>query len=806
MPNRTLTGRARGRGRGARVALLAAVVALLAGVLPVRAASSIEIEARALVGGRYEVGGWLGIAVTLSNEGEPTEGYVVSQTETGTARRFVEMPAGARKVVMLYVQPEAFQRQVVVAYDEPNGRVEASVQVSVLEQSNDQVAIFGDGTGSLRTQLLASDEIGGPEPIVLAPADIPDRPEPLGGLSSIVWAGDSGSLSEAQRRALERWVGEGGQLIVVAGGDWQARTAAFVDLLPVAELGGVDDVALDELAAWTGETEAPLETATVATGELREGARALITADGGEVLASMRSIGAGRVVLIGPDVATEDFRGWAGSPRLWARMLPTNALFEQFFGGGVPIRQEMEGSMTGALGTIPALDVPPAELLLAVIVAYILLIGPVSYIVLRRVDRRELAWVTAPLLVVLFSACSYGIGRTLKGSDVVLNQIAIIRGTSEGSSATVDTFAGIVSPDRSTYDLSVDADALLGRLARQDGVRPAPVQLEQGQPARLRGLSVPVFGFEAVRATGVVEHTGALAVSWESRNGAVVGVVTNTSDDALEDVAFVSTAGGERIGDLAPGASAEFTLPGTNFNGSSAADQVYGFGGFGTGDEEQRVITLRRQVIDGLVGFASMGPAGIDVGRRGPYLIGWHDDAGPMPVTVEGLQARTYTSAVEVLSVRPTIASGQVTIAPHQMGIHVIETEGDANPGGPGMMTLGDGSATYSISLPLDAAGLSASEVSILVAPDPSFLLNDQGGFGGMWPEGFTVELQHPTTGEWSMLGDLSQQSRFEIEDPADAISATGRIVLRISGVAVNPNFGQSGVFPSAEVSGVIGE
>ena len=800
MTNRTLSGRA------ARVAMLVAVAALLVGVLPARAASSVEIEARALVGGRYEVSGWLAVAVTLVNEGEPTEGFVLSQTEAGTARRFVEMPAGARKVVMLYVQPEAFQRQLTVSYDEPNGRVDATVQVSVLQQSNDQVAVIGDAAGNLRPQLIGSDDIDAPEPIVLGPADIPERPEPLDGLSAIVWASDSASLTEAQRRAIERWIGDGGQLVVVAGGDWQARTSAFAELLPLENLAGVDDVAQEELAAWSGETEAPVAEAPVATGDLRDGARALVTAESGEILASMRSVGAGRVVLIGPDMATEDFRGWAGSPRLWSRLLPTNALFEQFFGGGVPIRQEMESAMTGALGTVPALDVPPAELLLVVIVGYILLIGPISYFVLRRVDRRELAWVTAPLLVVLFSACSYGIGRSLKGSDVVINQISIVRGSDEGSTATVDTFAGIVSPDRNTYDLSVEADALLGRLARQDGLRVEPVQLEQGEPARLRGLTIPVFGFEGVRATGIVEHASALSVTWRSDGEDIAGTVTNTSDTALQDVAYISSSGGERIGDLGPGESADFSLPGQNFNGSSAADQVYGFGGFDNADEAQRVVTLRRQVIDALVGFAGFGPVGIDISGRGPYLIGWRDDPGPMPVTVEGLQSRAYTSAVEVLSVRPVLGSGEVTIGPARMGVDVIATEGDATSGGPGMMNLGDGSATYSIALPLEAAGLVPSEVEIIVGPDPSFVLSDPGGFGGSWPQGFTLELQDPRTGEWTLLGDLSDQNAFEVEDPADAVSSTGRIVIRISGVPIDPNFGMSSVFPSAQIRGVIGE
>jgi hypothetical protein len=793
--------------RGLRVAVLAATMALLVAPMPARAASAVDIEARALVGGRYEVGGWLALSVSLVNEGEPTSGHVVAGTSLGSVQRFVEMPAGARKVVMLYVQPEAFQREVTVSYDEPNGRVDARVEVRVLEQSNDQVVVVGDGTGALRPQLIGDGgEFSGPEPIALGPSDIPERPEPLGGLSAIVWAGDSTTLTEAQRRALERWIGDGGQLIVLGGGDWQSRTAAFADLLPLENLAGVDDVPQAAFAAWAGEAEAPVASATVSTGDLRDGATPLVTTDEGAILMSMRPVGAGRVILIGSDLATDEYRGWTGAPRLWTRLLPTNAALEQFFGGEFPIRQEMENSMSGALSTLPALDVPPAELLLIVIVAYILLIGPVSYFVLRRVDRRELAWVTAPLLVVVFTACSYGIGRTMKGGDVLVNEISVVRTAAEGGSATVDTFAGIVSPDRSTYDLTVDADALIGQLTRTDGLTRLTddVEIDQGEPAHLRGLTIPVFGFEAVRATGIVEHEAALSVAWTTQDGEVIGTVTNNSDVAIDDVAYISTNGGERIGSLAPGASAEFTLPGANFNGSSAADQVYGFGGFETGDEEQRLITLRRQVIDSLVGYASFGPVNVDVGRRGPYVIGWSDDPGPMPVVIDGLQAQVYRSSVEVLSVRPALASGEVTILPHQMGIDVIATEGQADPGGAGMMLLGEGSATWSIALPLESAGMVPSEVEIFFGPDPSFVLSDPGGAGGFWPEGFNAEVQHPVTGEWTQLGDLSRESTFDIDDPSTVLSDTGRIVVRVTGVDANPNFGQSSVYPSAQVSGVL--
>ena len=137
MINRTAGSGARGWALPvAGLALL--LVALLLPAIPVRAASSIQIEARGLVGGRYAVGGWMGIAVTLVNDGEPTQGTLAAATESGSVQRFVEMPAGARKEVMLYLQPEAFQRQVTIQFQEPNGTVEAIVETRVLEQTSSQ--------------------------------------------------------------------------------------------------------------------------------------------------------------------------------------------------------------------------------------------------------------------------------------------------------------------------------------------------------------------------------------------------------------------------------------------------------------------------------------------------------------------------------------------------------------------------------------------------------------------------------------------------------------------------------------------
>jgi len=796
--------------RGAfTLALLLAAIA----PFPARAASAVEIEARALLAGRYEAGGWAAIEVTLVNDATPTEGWLAIDTDAGTVRRFVEMPAGSRKGVTLYVQPSGFQRQVEVRYEEPNGTVRTTAEVSVFEQFRDQVAIVGDGSGSLRAQLAGGLFAEAPEPVSLGAADIPDRPEALSGLGTIVWAADSGTLGDGQRQALERWTAEGGRLIVVAGPDWQARTAAFVALLPVEGIAAVDGVSQAEMAVWAGSEAPPVERATVASGSLRADARNLVAADDGTPLLSLRPFGAGQVILVGPDVSADAFRGWDGSASLWARMLPTEALFESAFGGGMPDREQMASSMQQALNTLPSLDVPPAELLLAVIVGYILLIGPVSYLVLRRLDRRELAWVTAPVLVVVFTACSYGIGVSLKGSEVIVNQLAILKSSAAGTAATVETYAGVFSPTRGTFDLLVEADALFAQLRGADGRETlvpgsAPtVAAEQGDPARLRQLAVTAGGYEFLRADGVVEHEPVLQVSWAHEDGSIVGTVTNIGDVALDDVAYISVAGGEMVGALEPGESGTFVAESAGLNQSSASDQVYGFGGFDLSDPDRRRIVARRGVIDALVGYAGWAPSGPDLGgagRRGPFVIGWHSGEGPMPILVEDAETQRYAEIAEVVSIQPELGGGEVVIGAGQMGISV-ETEGDVTMLGPGTASITTGSATYGISLPLAASNMTVSEVEIIIGPEPTSVVQDPGGFGGLWPRGTIVELRDPASGEWRALGDLSESHQYTIDDPASAVSATGRIEVRISFEGPpDPNVGQPSVFVSANVTGVI--
>ena len=805
--------------RTGRLARLAAAVLLAASVLPalvapVSAADAITLDARALVGGRFESNGWIAIAATLTNGGSPVTGYLAADGEDGTVRRLVELPAGAHKLVTLYLRPAPFVRTVAIRYETPEGAslATASTDARVLERTSGNVAIIGDGAGNLRPQLTGRGA-GFPEPIPLAPGDLPERAEPLRGIETIIWAGDSGALTEAQQRSIERWVAAGGQLVVLGGPDWQARSAAFESLLPVEHLASRDDSSAATLATWAGASQPEgASQLTAAVGDLRAGAVSLVQDAAGDTLFAAITRGAGRVSFVGIDLATEPFRTWAGGSALWTRLIPDDRIIEQWGGVG-PVDDEVANVMSQALANLPSLAVPSAALLLAVIAGYILLIGPLSYLVLRRLDRRELAWIVAPILVVIFSGVSYGIGASMKGSQIIVNQIAIVRSATDGTAASISTYAGVFSPTRATYDLTVRGDALVSALAANNidptfGGETFDYTTEQGDPAHLRGLAVSVFGLQAVRAEAVIPYTPSLRVTWSVIGANLEGRATNDGLEPMQDVAVISPNGGVMIGSLAPGDSKTFRMPLRNLTGSSASQQVYGTTAFDSSTAAQRQVSVRSQVIDALVGYSGGFPgkmggvvAGID---RGPFVIGWHADDAPLEVEIDGQQVQRYAQSVEVLSGGTGLGPGPVTLSPSELTTEVLATDGDASQPQPGSVTMANGEVTFRMGLPLEAASLEPTAVTIVVGTDAGTIFYDQENVGAFLPSGFRLAVYDVSAADWVDLGDLSQRSRFEVEDASRVLDGSGRILVKISASGIPAAMGQVSVFVGARVAGVV--
>ena len=113
--------------------------------------------------------------------------------------------------------------------------------------------------------------------------------------------------------------------------------------------------------------------------------------------------GSGSVTLLGFDPAAD----WIANIRRLRRTCGDACCRR---GRSVACRSSTTTCSCSAVSQLPSLALPPIGGLILLLGAYILLIGPINYLVLVRLDRREWAWFTMPILIIVFGVGAYGFG------------------------------------------------------------------------------------------------------------------------------------------------------------------------------------------------------------------------------------------------------------------------------------------------------------------------------------------------------------------------------------------------------------
>ncbi|MEA2675392.1 MAG: hypothetical protein QOI92_2584, partial [Chloroflexota bacterium] len=439
MPHRPADRIARPAGQARRrvalrLASVLAIVALAAGPLALAgaAAGPLTMDARMLLQGHARAGAWAAIQVDLKNDGPPIQGELRVAAGSQSNARYamtVTLPTGSHQLYVLHIQPPAFGRSVKVDLVQ-NEQVVTSATVAYLIHDATQliVGVLAERPAAIVSQIhLPAGATGGAAVVVpLTVADLPERAEGWAVLDRLVWQDvDSNQLTPLQLDALRRWIAAGGRLVIVGGSAGIGTLSAFPDdLLPYRPTATLD---LDpvQLISLTGPLPDGAATLPAMGGSLAHG-RALASS-GDRTVAAELAYGSGRVTLLGFDPTTK----WLGDSKaidaLWRSVLPDRL--------GDPGLLIDDSQLVQAVYQLPLLQLPPTSGLLVIIVAYIVIIGPINYLVLKRLDRRELAWITMPVLVGTFALAAFGYGSFLRGTDVVVNEVAIVRGAPDATEA-----------------------------------------------------------------------------------------------------------------------------------------------------------------------------------------------------------------------------------------------------------------------------------------------------------------------------------------------------------------------------------
>jgi len=504
-----------GRGRHGFAALALLSLSL---AFSVRAALQFDVFVGYGSGGGNDgivrEGSWFPVACEIFNDGQGFDAvfeFSSRQIGAGQSRRMkIELPANTRK---RFVFPVFAGASRYASWDarllDARGRLQAErLDLRSQDLSWESVLLGGVARSFAGLPTLPPPKTNrGPQTRVarMTSEQFPDNPFALEGLRALYLNSEKAiELKVPQAAALLAWVHGGGELIL---GIEQAQdvtsTKWLRELLPVELTGATTNRSGGELQSWLAsgvdlrapEAEwgpgpsphpsrpgqpppmrsrgpgAPAGTNPYAllradaafeeggfftfTGALRDGT--VVVSAGGQPLAVSAPRGRGQVTVLLFSPEREPFKSWKHRAWFWARLLRIPGDFFEA-SNPIPYGGWSLDAVFGAMIETRQVRKLPVEWLLALLVLYLIVIGPLDHWWLKKINRQMLTWLTFPAYVALFSLLIYYIGYKLRAGETEWNELHLVDvlPRSERVELRGRTFASLYSSVNAKYKLASD--------------------------------------------------------------------------------------------------------------------------------------------------------------------------------------------------------------------------------------------------------------------------------------------------------------------------------------------------------------
>ena len=775
-------------------ALLAALALPIAAIPGQAATNPVTLTVHVGYQDVVKAGGWMPVTIDAKNTGAGVDGMLEVQealnAQPGVSgftiyQEPISLASGSSKRVRLYLVENTSgatitaritqQGRVVVSQDSGSGAT-TSALIGVLSDQNaalDDFAAVHPGGIAARVVHLRADDI--------ADSAIPLRAFDILAIDDFA----TDSLTSGQRAAIADYVAAGGDLLIGTGAAWRKTLAGLPPAILPMQITGTSVI---DTAAIGGAA------VDVATGTVTNGVAWL--SDGGRPLILERSYGDGLVTM-----STFDWNQQpvvvAGASRTILRQVMSRAFFAQAgsaqnvpYGGmgpapmgfgSQPSIASRSSALTPVLGNLPGLDLPSLQLTGALVLIYVLLVGPVNYLVLGAMRRRALAWVTVPLIALLAAGGAYGAGLFTKGRSVQTNQIAIVHVQPGSDHAYQETYTGVIPPSRGDYQATAAGDRLLiSPIATNNGYAYAgSVRVNvANNEVTLSGMTAfALGGFATEGMTAAPKLTAHVALV----NGQLQGTVENHSNVTFTDGVLIAGDNFQTIGELKPGASATVNLTpkASTSLGQPLYMRIYNQSGnyYGPGGPSvsaaERDNFAKSQVLSLLptgAGFKGVGSA-----SAAPILVAWTHQSF-QDLSVNGSHPRSTSLAAVVLS----LSVDRIGTGPLPAGLvsgRIVDVVGDSqSQGPPGMLLMQNGAVTYEFAPGL-TGGTHLTGLSV----------NAQNPYGPKFgPPGNTTQTGGVTGQVWDWANaswtTIAYQDNGTTVLPDSAVEpSTGLIRLRVS-------------------------
>ncbi|WKT77881.1 hypothetical protein [Lysinibacillus fusiformis] len=361
-------------------------------------------------------------------------------------------------------------------------------------------------------------------------------------------------LAQKQQEALLKWVQDGGTLLLGASDQVDATAGIFKVYLPMSlsqEMTSISAEILTKLSGGGIFTQ-PI---SIHTATNHEGSLPVLT-ENNIVLASKKKIGSGEIIQTAFSLGDQPLASMDGYAALLAKLIDIQSISQQgMMSQGQSPLDQISYELRNINELFPSFEVSVSYMLI-VIILYIIIIGPVLYFVLKKVDKREHAWWIIPVFSIVLSIGLFIVGAKDRIVQPQVQQSAFYRVNEDSSlngyyvESILTNRSGdfIVNTDKNTTAVAMrnynNFTGTVGDLHESSYIK----ENANGSTLTLRDLnywSVQSFGGKTS-----AQNIGKMDVDITLKNEKLTGTVKNNFPFELKDVTLISGVKEVKLGDI----------------------------------------------------------------------------------------------------------------------------------------------------------------------------------------------------------------------------------------------------------------
>lgn len=575
-----------------QIRLLSLILCLAVLTLPSYADSAVVIEANTSFS-QMAPQGVVPFSVRVTNNGPSANGDLTVKPEgyASISRSYhypIDLPSGTTKVFTVYPAMANMSDKAVFDFEGNANAKEVTVIVPGIEGK--QIGVIGNAMGGLSALRSNSDTLrhqrGSPPNQLYTdcyarPEDAPAKAVGYSALIRLVLTSGCERMTPEQWAAIRDWVVQGGSLVVVGGADisW-LQTPALLSLLPVTNIttGPVAPFAVS-VAGSLPYLPTGKDPVALAVGTLKPGAEDVASGSGNPTLTRW-DLGTGSVEFAGFNPFEKPYRADPNVRQLLVAMLhaarPAVA-YGALWDDAAMQTPMISGTPQPGIDSNPfKVQLPAISLVVWLLTAYFVLVVPVTYFLLRKLKKLEMAWFTSPLLSIAFSFIFFLLTVQLRTAASSERTSGVLVGSADSESAIFNGVTELFFARGGNYTVAIPnaeavEDSPIGGQSGDmesygftpgGGISSASLDTVDVGPVVIPDFAVPNLAFRRLYQSQVVNTGGTIDCRISSLGPTHwTGTIRNGTNRSFVHgfIYYPNKQYGMQVGNLSPGQSVDLS-------------------------------------------------------------------------------------------------------------------------------------------------------------------------------------------------------------------------------------------------------